>query len=222
LRERFLVVLNKRLSKSINGDFLEHLFKLPKQFFDTRKKGDITARIHDIVRIQQAAVKITGSTIVDILIILGALIMLFYFSPLIGWIIFGFLPVYITILFFHSRPFKELQNDVMKEFARVESVYIDSLDGIDDILNFTVSDSFSKTNKLIYGFFQDKIETLGFTRIRLSFIAEISGALATTSLLIFGALAIARDHMKLGEMIACYSLLSYIIPAVNRSNEVNI
>jgi len=222
LRERFLVILNKRLSKSINGDFVEHLFKLPKQFFDTRKKGDITARIHDIVRIQQAAIKISGSTIVDIFIIFGALSMLFYFSPLIGWIIFGFLPVYITILLLHSRPFKKLQNDVMKEFARVESVYIDSLDGVDDILNFNVSDSFSQTNKFIYGIFQDKIERLGFTRTRLTFIAETSGALATTALLIFGALAIAQDQMKLGEMIACYSLLSYIIPSVNRSIEANI
>jgi ATP-binding cassette subfamily B protein len=222
LRERFLVILNKRLSKSINGDFLSHLFKLPKQFFETRKKGDITARIHDIVRIQQAALKISGSTIIDILIIIGALILLFYFSIMIGWIIFGFLPVYTTILLLHSRPFNRLQNDVMKEFARVESVYIDSLDGVDEILNFNVSESFSNTNKFIYGLFQDKVETLGFTRTRLTFIAETSGALATTALLIFGALAISQNQMKLGEMIACYSLISYIIPAVNRSIEANI
>lgn len=222
LRERFLIILNKRLSKSINGEFLQHLFRLPKNFFDTRKKGDITARIHDIIRIQQAVIKISGSTIIDILIILGALFMLFYFSPMIGWIILGFLPVYTTILLLHSRSFKKLQNNVMKEFAQVESVYIDSLDGMDDILNFNVSESFSKTNKLIYGLFQDKIETLGFTRTRLSFIAETSGALITTALLIFGALAISLDNMKLGEMIACYSLLSYIIPSINRSIEANI
>jgi ABC-type bacteriocin/lantibiotic exporter with double-glycine peptidase domain len=141
---------------------------------------------------------------------------------LIGWIIFGFIPVYTLILILHSWPINKLQNDVMKDFARVESVYIDSLDGVDEILNFNVSDSFSQTNKFIYGLFQDKIETLGFTRTRLTFIAETSGALATTALLIFGALAIAQDHMRLGEMIACYSLLSYIIPSVNRSIEANI
>jgi ATP-binding cassette subfamily B protein len=110
----------------------------------------------------------------------------------------------------------------MKDFAMVESVYIDSLTGVDDILNFNVSDSFSNTNKFVYGLFQDKIETLGFTRTRLMFIAETSGALATIALLIFSALAITQDHLKLGEMIACYSLLSYIIPSVNRSIEANI
>ena len=222
LRERFLVILNKRLSKSITGDFFEHLFKLPKKFFDTRKKGDITTRIHDIVRIQQAVLKISGSTIIDIFIIIGAVLMLFYFSSMIAWIIVGFLPLYVTILLLHSRPFRNMQNEVMKEFARVESVYINSLDGVDDILNFNVSESFSNTNKFIFGLFQDKIEMLGLARTRLTFITEVSGALAITTLLILSALAISQGHMKLGEMIACYSLLSYILPAVNRSVDANI
>ena len=222
LRERFLVILNKRLSKSINGEFLRHLFKLPKHFFDTRKKGDITARIHDIIRIQQAVIRISGSLIIDILIVVGAVLMIFYFSLLIGWMMLIFLPPYIIILLFHSRPFKKLQNDVMTEFARVESIYIDSLDGMDDILNFNVSESFSNSNKLIYGIFQDKIELLGFKRIRLTFLVETCGGLITVALLILGAIAISLDQMKLGEMIACYSLMSFIIPAVNRSIEANI
>jgi ATP-binding cassette subfamily B protein len=222
IRQKFLVILNKRLSKSINGEFLQHLFKLPKHFFDTRKKGDITARIHDILRIQQAVLKIAGSLIIDILIVFGGLLMMFYFSVLIGWVMLVFIPLYTTVLLIHSRPFKELQNDVMKEFARVESVYIDSLDGMDDILNFNVSDSFSNTNRLIYGLFQDKIATLGFKRNGLIFLVETSGALITAALLIFGALAIIQNQMKLGEMIASYSLLAYIMPAINRSIEANI
>jgi ATP-binding cassette subfamily B protein len=222
LRDRFLVILNKRLSKSINGEFLEHIFKLPKHFFDTRKKGDITARIHDIIRIQQAVVRISGVFIIDILIVIGALLMIFYFSGLIGFIMLIFIPLYGLMLFHYSRPFKKLQNDVMRDFARVESVYIDSLEGVDDILNFNVSEPFTRTNKLIYGMFQDKIETLGFTRTRLTFLVESSSALITVAVLALGAVAINKEQLMLGEMIACYSLLSYVMPAINRSIESNI
>ena len=222
LREKFLVILNRRLSKTLNNEFLEHLFKLPKHFFDTRRKGDIIARFHDIVRIQQAIIKISGTTIIDILIITGALILLFYFSSLIGLIILGFLPVYTFILLLYSQPLNKLQSDVMKNFANVESTYIDSLEGVDDILNFNVSDSFASRNKFIFGLYQDKIEKLGFTRTCLSFFAEISGALITTVILIIGASGISQDQIKLGELIACYSLLSYIIPSINRSIEANI
>ena len=44
--------LNKRINSNITGDFFDHLFKLPKKFFDTRKRGNLTARIHDAMRIQ--------------------------------------------------------------------------------------------------------------------------------------------------------------------------
>ena len=37
LRQRFLIILNKNVNNKINSEFLEHLFKLPKKFFDTRK-----------------------------------------------------------------------------------------------------------------------------------------------------------------------------------------
>lgn len=51
LRQRFLIILNRNINTKINADFLVHLFKLPKKFFDTRKIGEITARINDAIRI---------------------------------------------------------------------------------------------------------------------------------------------------------------------------
>ncbi len=222
LREKFLVIVNKRLSIAINADFLEHLFKLPKKFFDSRKKGDITARIHDIIKIQQAILRLISWSFIDLSVIIGSLLSMFYFSSLLGWVVLGFFPIYFSVLIIHSKSLKRQQNDVMKGFAKVESVYIDSLEGMDDILSFNASESFSKSNKLIFRLFQDSIEMLGFTRTRLSFIAEISSSMIMIAILILGALSISRGTMQVGEMIACYSLLSYLIPAVNRSIDVNI
>ena len=78
-RQRFLVILNKRISININSDFISHLFHLPKKFFDSRKTGDITARINDAVRIQQAILTITTATIIDIFIIAGSFALMFNF-----------------------------------------------------------------------------------------------------------------------------------------------
>jgi ABC-type bacteriocin/lantibiotic exporter with double-glycine peptidase domain len=65
LRQKFLIELNNRISINVNKDFLTHLFNLPKKFFDTRKTGDITARINDAIKIQQALLNIIGFTIID-------------------------------------------------------------------------------------------------------------------------------------------------------------
>ena len=221
-RQRFLVILNKRVNININSDFISHLFHLPKKFFDSRKTGDITARINDAVRIQQAILTITSATIIDVFIIAGSFALMFEFSAALAWIAVITLPLYGLILILYSRRIKSEQNEVMKGYAQVESTYIDSIGGIDDILGFNSSFSFAKLNKLFFGFFQDKIERLGFTQSLLSLSSELSGAIISIGLLIFGAVLVIQDKLLLGQMMAAYSLLAYLLPSVYRLADANI
>jgi len=222
IRERFLIVLNRSFSTRVNADFIRHLFRMPKRFFDSWRKGDITARIHDIIKIQQFINRLSSSTIIDLMIILGSISVIFFYSAEIGLIILIFLPLYGLLLILHMQPLKNEQREVMQSFARVESIYIDSLSGIDTILSYHAADSFSKLNKLIFGYFQEKIVKLGTIRNRLTLFTEISAALISVFTLIRGALDVGEGSLLLGEMIAAYSLLSYLIPSISRSVEVII
>jgi ATP-binding cassette subfamily B protein len=89
-----MIVLNKNLNTNINADFLEHLFMLPKKFFDSRKIGDITARINDAIRIQNAVMQVVGISIIDILMIVGSFSLMFYFSSLLAILSLAILPIY--------------------------------------------------------------------------------------------------------------------------------
>ena len=221
-RQRFLVILNKRISININSDFISHLFHLPKKFFDSRKTGDITARINDAVRIQQAILTITTATIIDIFIIAGSFALMFKFSAALAWVAVITLPLYGLILILYSGRIKSEQNEVMKGYAQVESTYIDSIGGIDEIHGFNSSLSFAKLNKLFFGFYQDKIEKLGFTQSLLSLSSELSGAIISIGLLIFGAVLVIENRLLLGQMMAAYSLLAYLLPSVNRLADANL
>ncbi len=222
IRQRFSVELNKRVSVHINSNFITHLFKLPKRFFDTRKTGDVTARIHDSVRIQQAILQITGTTIMDILIIVGSFIFIFQFSTLLAWASLGAIPLYGLFLWFNSRKIKWEQNEVMKNYALVESTYIDSLTGIDDIMNFNSASTFTQLNQVIFANYQNKIETLGLTRSKLNLFAELAGTIITVGILITGAIIVINGSLLLGEMMAAYSLLANMLPSVNRLVDANI
>ena len=221
-RQRFLVVLNKRINIDINSDFLSHIFKIPKKFFDTRKTGDITARISDSMRIQQAILLITNTTIIDGLIITGSFVLMFYLTPILAWTSLIMVPIYAFILFSKIKKIKDEQNEVMKSHAKVESSYIDSLKGIDEILGFNVSKPFTLFNKNLFEFFQTRIEKLGLTRANLSLSAELSGTILTIFILTVGAVYVIRDKLMLGQMMASYSLLANILPAINRFVEANI
>jgi len=222
IREQFLIVLNRSFSTRVNADFIGHLFRLPKKFFDSWRKGEITTRIHDIIKIQQFINRVSNSTIIDLMIITGSLIFIFFYSVKIGFIILPFLFLYGGVLLLHLQPLRIKQREVMQSFATVESAYIDSLGGIDTILSYHASDSFSKLNQLIFGHFQAKTAALGTTRNRLTLLTEISAVLVSVLTLIYGALEVVKGSLLIGEMIAAYSLLSYLIPSLSRSVELNI
>jgi ATP-binding cassette, subfamily C, bacteriocin exporter len=221
-RQRFLIILNKRVNININSDFLSHIFQIPKRFFDSRKTGDITARINDSMRIQQAILLVTNTTIIDGLVIVGSFSLMFFIAPILAWISIVLVPAYSFILFFKTKTIKDEQNEVMKGHAKVESSYIDSLRGIDDILDFNVSRPFTILNKSLFEHFQSKIEKLGFTQANLSLSAELFGTIITVFLLSLGAIFVAKGNLLLGQMMAAYSLLTNILPAIGRFVGANI
>lgn len=221
-RQRFLVILSRKINVQINSDFLEHMFKLPKKFFSSNKTGDITARLNDALRIQRAIIQISGVSVIDIFLVTGSIILMFYFSKTLALISLIFMFCYLIFLLFSTRKLKEQQRDVMKEYASVESTYIDSLKGIDEIISFNSGKSYSLLNQYFFRNYQDKIKTLGFTQASLSFIAEVLNSILVIGLLTVGAVWVVDGSLMIGEMMASYSLLANIVPAINRFVNTNI
>lgn len=222
LRQRFLIVLNKKINTKINADFLEHLFKLPKKFFDTRKTGDITARMNDAIRIQNSVLQVIGTSIIDLFVIIGSFSLMFYFAPILALLSLTLIPIYGLVLFISVRKLKGEQNEVMKGYALVESMYINSLKGIDEIISYNAGNFYSKVNKFLFVNFQEKIKVLGFTQTNLSLIGELLSNITIIILLTSGALLVIKGKFLIGEMMAAYSLLANIIPAANRFVNTNI
>ena len=110
----------------------------------------------------------------------------------------------------------------MKGFAIVESNYIDTLGGIDEIKSFNTAPFFSKFNKLFFGLYQNNVEKLGLTQAKLNLLADLSSVVITVGMLLFGAVWVVNGDIKLGEMMAAYSLAAGILPPINRLINANI
>ena len=102
----------------------------------------------------------------------------------------------------------------MKNHALVESTYINSIQGFNEILSFNLAGTFTEMNMLFFRGFQDRIEKLGFTQNHLSFAAELSAALLTVSILTIGSLRVINGNILLGQLMASYSLLATILPSI--------
>jgi ATP-binding cassette subfamily B protein len=110
----------------------------------------------------------------------------------------------------------------MKGYAQVESAYIDTLGGYEDIKSFNSESYFSQFNKSFFGLFQNSVEKLGLTQAKLGLLAELSAVSITIGMLLFGSLWVVNGNLKLGEMMAAYSLAAGILPSINRLINANI
>jgi ATP-binding cassette subfamily B protein len=216
LRYRFLVEVHKRMGIHLNLRYVAHVFRLPQRFFDKCKNGDITARLHDGIRIQNAVLQVVGSTFIDGMLILSSLFYMYFLSEQLTFYTIIVLPVYALVIVFPLHKIRRKQKNVMHSFADLESTFIESLNSIADIIAFHTMNSFAELNQQKCRIFQQNIAGLGELQGRLNFFADLTGATATLFILCAGALLVVENNIQLGQMIAAYALLANIIPATGR------
>ncbi len=214
IRGRFLVSLNKRTNMAVTGDFIHHLFQLPKAFFNTHKTGDITARINDSIKIHHAVLLFTTSTYIDGLVILTAFGFMFYFSTEMALLTALSVVLFAVLLGKNAKPIRNRQNQVLKSHAAVESAYIDSIRGIEEVIGFSAFDYFADLNHTLLKNFQQKIETLGLFKTRLSFFTELMGAFFTVAIVTLSAIFVVKGKLLPGQLVAVFTLFGHAVSSI--------
>lgn len=214
LREFLLMKQSKDFNNRIIGKFYGSLLHLPKPFFDTRKIGELVARLNDTNRIQRVIKLIANNFIIDILVVLISFGYLFVYSWQTGVIAILSLPIYFVLIFRFNKRIISAQKEVMQGYALSESNYITSMQGISEIKNYNKQDVFEKINALVYGSFQDKIFDLGKINIRLSLLSGILSVLFLISILSYTSFSVYQKIMTLGELMAVLGIAGSLLPSI--------
>ena len=216
LRQRFLVGLGKRASTAIASEFLEQLFRLPAGYFDTRKRGDVIARLQDASRIQSAVLDLLGSTTIDLLVTTLSIAAVFYFSPPLGWISLVLLLPCALLAGSTARRIHREHDAALGAYGLLHASYVDAVDGMDTIRGLGVGRVFTRQNLALFGRFQTRVERLGLTRAAIGFQVEsLNGALLATTLTV-GAVQVVAGNLGIGAMMAAYSLVAGALPSMQR------
>ncbi len=148
LRDYLLIRQNRDFSNRIINRFYSSLLNLPKPFFDTRKIGELVARLNDTQRIQKVINVIVGNTVINILVTITSLAFLFYYSWRTGLIALFSLPIYFFIIYRFNNKIIKAQKEVMQGYAFSESNYISTMQGIATIKNKMLIRNFPQANSI--------------------------------------------------------------------------
>lgn len=222
LRGFLLLRQSREFNVRIADSFFRDLLRLPKAFFDSRKTGDLVARLNDTRRIQSTISFLTGSVVIDTLVVLLTAGYLFTYSwqigllsllsfPLFGWLVWRF----------NSRIISGQQN-VMAAYARTESHFIDSMSGIGAIKANGRETLFARLTQQVYTLFQQQLYELGLLGNRYGLLTELIGVGLLGGIISLTAFMVLQKQLKLGEMMAIVSLGSTLIGSVAKLSTTNI
>lgn len=214
LREFFLMQQSKDFNNRINSQFFTRLLHLPKPFFDTRKIGELVARLNDTQRIQRVIKQLASSLVIDVLVAIISTIFLFMYSWKVGLLCLISLPVYFLIIYRSNKKIIAAQKEVMQSYAFNESNYISSMQGIATIKNDNKQAIFSKANDLIFGLFQEKIFNLGKLNITLSWQSGLASVIFLITILVFTSIQVLNKDITLGDLMAILGISGGLLPSI--------
>ncbi len=221
---RSLLMLRQGLgfNSRLISAFFQKILYLPKLFFDSRKSGELLTRLNDTQRIQQTVAYLAGNWLIDVLLFVVAFVfLLFYHSP-IAFFLFFSTSIFFLIAFSFEKAIRQEQQANMRTYAEYQSKYLNTLHLIETIKTANQEPFFGKNLNQSYQQYQEKNEKLGLLSLRIGFWIELTATMILAILLAFGSYEVLENRLRIGELVAIFSMANLMLPAANRIAFTNI
>lgn len=222
IRQYFLLQQSRNFNNRIIGSFYSSLLRLPKSFFDSRKTGELIARMNDTGRIQSALSYLAANLMIDVLLALVSSVFLLSYSLTLGLIGLLSIPAFFIITWLWNDKIVKGQKEVMQAYAHNEGNYVDTIQGIHVIKGNNKEELFSSLTKSIYDNYQQKVYNLGRVRISFNLAADIIATILICAILTLGSINVLGGDLKLGAFMAVVQMTGMLMPAAVRLALTNI
>ena len=137
----FLIKTGQQIDARLILGYYKHLLKLPQQFFDTMRVGEIISRINDAVKIRNFINGVSLDLTVNILILIFSFGLMFTFYWKLALIMLLIIPFYAIIYVITNKLNKKAERKIMERSADLESQLVESLNAVGTIQDLDLRNS---------------------------------------------------------------------------------
>ena len=209
IRSVFLTHLSYKVDMQLNFSYLSHILKLPINFFDSRKAGEILSRLGDLGTVKTTISNALLSGAMDLLMIMVSIPFLLNISSTLFMISTIAVIILSGIVFIFSKIYHRYYTKMMTSDAEVQSHLVESINGISTIKALNAEN-------LVYKIYETKkVQSikLSWKVANLTIVQNLITNLinGTSSILVFwlGSTLIIKDSFTLGTLLTFNSLLGY-------------
>lgn len=191
-----------KIDAKLGAKLFRHLFALPFPYFESRKVGNIIARVRELDQIRDFITNKSVSVIIDVFFSFVFVIMMLFYSVKLTLIVIGFVAL-IAILYLLVTP--ELRRRLENKFqmgAQSNSYLVESVTGVQTVKSLAIEGSMQKH-------WEDYLGNYVKSGFQLSNMGNCSSAIAgtlqrlmTIAILYVGVKLVIENKLTIGQLIA--------------------
>src|SRR5260370_278936 len=133
LRTYLFAHTTNRIDVELGARLFHHLLALPMAYFQARRVGDSVARVRELENIRNFLTSSALTLVIDLFFTFVFLGVMFFYSPLLSWIVLGSFPFYIAISAGATPVFRLRLDAKFRRGAHNQAFLVESVTGIETL-----------------------------------------------------------------------------------------
>jgi len=196
-----------RIDVELGARLFRHLMALPIGYFEARRAGDSVARVRELENVRNFLTSSALTLVVDLFFTIVFLAVMFYYSPVLTWIVIGSFPFYIGISAGVTPIFRERLDEKFNRGAENQAFLVESLTGVETLKAMAIEPQMQRRwEEQLSGYVQASFRVLSLGNWASQAVQLIS-KIVTALTLYFGAYLVIDGSLTVGELVA-FNMLS--------------
>lgn len=189
--------------------YYKHLLKLPQQFFDTMRVGEIISRMNDAVKIRAFINDVLIGFAVNIFILIFSFALMFTYYWKLALIMLIVIPLYAIIYYFSNKLNRSTQRKLMEKSADLENQLVESVNSVSTIKRFGLENFSNLKTEIRFVEVLKTVYTSGTNSLLIGNASSFVSSIFSVILLWAGASFVLQNLITPGELLSFYAIIGY-------------
>ena len=220
LRTYLFAHTTNRIDVELGARLFHHLLALPMAYFQARRVGDSVARVRELENIRNFLTSSALTLAIDLFFTFVFLAVMFFYSPLLTWIVLGSFPFYIAISAGVTPLFRRRLDEKFRRGAENQAFLVESVTGIETLKAMAVEPQMQRRwEEQLAGYVAASFRVLSLGNTASQMVQFVS-KVVTAGILYFGARLVIDGSLSVGELVAFNILAGRVSAPVLRLAQI--
>ena len=216
-QEYLLAFVAVRIDTAVLDFLSRKLLSLPMSYFNSRRTGDIQRRLEGATQVRQFAVQQGVGALLALVFLVGAVILMAMYSPLLTIAFLATTPLYLGLMILSVKVLRPLYHGVEESQGKYSSHQIDAIKGIEAVKAASGESTFRDAMLNEFLSMSQKLFKATFIVMSWDSLLQTIGLLSTAIFLWVGATQVIQGNLSVGGFVAFSSLTAMAYVGILRA-----